>query len=313
MKALRSKRFLLVIVIVILIITCFLPIPVSQTSEVTIHAQFQKTLDQVSSLQRWKAWWPDTGGISVTGDTVFRTPETEYRLRSKQSLGLVLAQPARSVYHVLTVSPAGYDTVCTLQWKRLSYLRTAITDGIGSLFNNRSYTPGQLLQRVKESMEDPVKYYGFPIRVEPVEDTFILVKNSYATKATVQSRIRESYTSLHQYLDSIRYTGRAEKMFHVDSVSRDSVRVMAGLSLAKRIAVKPPFRLMTMPRAHIVVGDYEGDYKNIYRIHQAVSTYMKDHNIMPVAVVYEKMLSDPRTAQDSLHVRVKVYHPPMIP
>ena len=170
-----------------------------------------------------------------------------------------------------------------------------------------------MLQRVKESMEDPVKYYGFPIRVEPVEDTFILVKSSYAGKAMVQSRIGEIYTSLHQYLDSIHYTGRAEKMFHVDSLSRDSVQVMAGLSLEKRIAVKPPFRLMTMPRAHIVVGDYEGDYNNIYRIHQAVIAYMKDHNIMPVAIVYEKMLSDPHTAEDSLHVRVKVYHPPMIP
>lgn len=309
----RRKWFLLAILPLLLIIVFFLPIPVSQTSEVTIHASFQKTLEQVSVLSRWKFWWPDTAGVSVAGDTIFRTGDTEYRLRSKQTLGLVLAQPNQTVYHILTVIPTGSDTTCTLQWKKLSYLRTALPDKISSLFGDHAYAPVRLLQRVKESMEDPVKYYGFPIRVAPVEDSIVLVKNAYASKAALRHQLQESYASLQRYLDSVNYKGRAEKMFYVDSISADSVQVMAGISLAKWVDAKPPFRLMTMPPAHIVVGEYTGDYKNMYVVHQAVSSFMKDHNIMPAAVPYEKMLSDPRTAQDSTHVRMKVYYPPMIP
>lgn len=296
-----------------LIVVYFLPIPVSGTDELVIHAPYEKTWGQISSLQRWRAWWPDTAGVGVNGDTIFRTPTAAYQLRNKQTLQLVLAERDKPVYHLLTVIPQGNDTSCTLQWKKISYLRTAVSDKIGGLFGNHPYGPAQLLQRIKESMEDPVKYYGFPIGVVPVEDTFVLVKDGYAVKSGLQSRLQELYASLQQHLDSVGYTGRAEKMFHVDSLGGDSVQVMAGLSLTKPVAVKPPFRLMTMPKAHIVVGEYEGAYKNIFRIHQAMINYMKDHNIMPVAVAYEKMLREPRTAQDSEHVRMKVYYPPMIP
>lgn len=313
MKASARKGFLLIGIVVLLIVVYFLPIPVSQTDEVVIHAPFEKTWGQISSLQRWKGWWPDTAGIFIKGDTVFHSPAVEYQLRNKRALQLALVQQNQSVYHILTVIPEGNNTSCILQWKKISYLRTAVFDKIRALFGNLLYAPAQLLRQVKESMEDPVKYYGFPISVVPVEDTFVLVKGGYAVKAGLQSRLLELYTSLQQYLDSIRYTGRAEKMFHVDSLGGDSVQVMAGLSLAKPVKAVPPFRLMTMPRAHIVVGEYEGNYQEIYRVHQAMSNYMKDHNIMPVAMVYEKMLSEPRTAQDSLHVKVRVYHPPMIP
>lgn len=309
----RRKWILLAGIVGALIIIYFLPIPVTQTDSVAIQAPYEKTWGQISSLQQWRNWWPDTVGINIMGDTVFNTPRSSYYLRNKQTLHLVLEQPGIPVYHVLTVIPGASNTLCTLQWEKISYLRRAVSDKISALFGSNPYAPAQLLEQVKESMEDPVKYYGFPIRVEPVEDTFVLVKHGLATKATIPARVRELYGSLQQHLDSLHYTGRAEKMFHVDSLRGDTVEVMAGLSLAKPVEANAPFRLMTMPRAHIVVGEYEGNYRDIYRIHQAMVNYMKDHNIAPVAVVYEKMLSDPHTAQDSLRVRVKVYHPPMIP
>lgn len=309
----RKKWFVVTGLVVLLIIVYFLPIPIQQSAAVTIHAPYEKTLERITSLNRWKAWWPDSAGAGVKGDTVFYTPDAEYRLDRKEILGLVLTERNKSVYHLLTVTPANYDTTSTLQWKKVCYLRTAVSDKIRAFFGSRNYTVQELLQRIKENLEDPLKYYGFAIRIEPVEDTFVLVKNLYCTKANLNSSIQEMYSALQQYLDVVHYTGRAEKMLHVDSSGRDSVRVMAGFSIAKLLAVKLPLQMMTMPKAHIVTGDYEGNYRNIFQIHEAINAYMKDHNIGMVAVVYEKMLTDPHTAQDSMHVKVKVYHPSMLP
>ena len=297
-----------------MVIVFFLPIPVSHTTSVTIRAPFEKVLAQVSSLERWKRWWPEPSGVQVIGDTNFHTPRTEYRIDRKQSLGLVLTQDNKSVYHLLTVTPGAGDSSCTLDWKEIAYLRTAVTARIKSFFNRGdNYTPAALTQHIRESTEVPLKYYGFRITIEPVEDTLVLVQQIYCTKENVNRSIEQIYTTVQQYLDALHYTGRAERMFFVDSVRSDSVRVMAGFSITKRIPLKAPFQMMTMPKAHIVTGEYEGDYRNIGSIHAAMNEYMKDHNITPVAVVYEKLLTQPRTREDSMHVKARVYYPSFIP
>lgn len=313
MKVFRKKRMIGIGLVVLLIIVYFLPIPVSQSASVVVHGPYEKALERIITLNRWKTWWPDSANASVKGDTIFHTPETDYRLDRKEVLGLVLTERNKSVYNLVSVTPADYDTVCTLHWKKVSYLRTALSDKIRSFFNSRNYTMQELLQHIKENLEDPLKYYGFAISIEPIKDTFMLVKNIYCTKANLQNCIRNIYSLLRQHLDSVHYNDRVERMLYIDSAYRDSVMVMAGFSITKRVDAQPPLRMMTMPKAHIVVGDYEGDYKNIQLIHTAIKAYMKDHDIEPVAVEYEKMVSDPRTSQDSMHVKVRVYHPSLLP
>ncbi len=313
MKVHRTKRLLIAGVILLLIIVYFLPIPVTTTADITIRLPYAKTLEQVNHLEQWQYWWPDSERGEVIGDTLFRAGNTEYRLDSKELLSIVVTERNKSVYDVVTVIPATYDSVSTVQWKKLSYLKTAVNDCLAAVFGRHAYRPSELLQALKSRLEDPMKYYGFRISVEPIVDTFVLVKNTMVPKDSLQAGVVRTYTLLRRYLDSVHYTGRAERMMYVDSSHPDSVEVIAGYSITRFLEVKSPMRIMTMPKAHIVVGEYEGDYKNIGAIHKAIEAFMQDHRISAVAIEYEKMLSYPRTAKDSMHVRVKVYHPSYIP
>ena len=313
MKVRRKRIYFLIGFFLLSVLVYFLPIPVTQTARVTIRMPYLKTFEQISSLENWKRWWPDSTAVMVKGDTIFANGRTAYILNEKKMLSLVFKEDYRLVYHVLTVVPATYDSVSTVQWKKLSYLRTAVDDQLGGWFGRHKYSPDDLLQSLKKTLEDPVRYYGFPISVGPVEDTFVLVKSTFTTRSRLQESILNTYRFLHSYLDSVHYTGRAERMLYMDSSRADSVEVIAGFSITKLLNVQLPLRVMTMPKAHIVIGEYEGDYRNIGAIHRAIQNFMLDHRISAVAIEYEKMLSNPRTAQDSQHVRVKVYHPSYIP
>lgn len=299
--------------IALAVVIYFLPIPVTQSKSVVVHAHYDKVLGQINNLNAWKNWWPATGThIAVFHDTLLQIDGTMYTLKERQPLSIMISQNNRPLYHILSVVPSAADTLTTVSWKTLSYLRTAVNQTVSSLFVSQPYSPKNLLQRLKSHIEDPVKYYGFVIREERVEDTIILVTNTACTKAMIPGCLRKTFAALRQQLQEAHYQGRAVPMFHVDSTGEDSVHIMAGFSITQNIAVHKPYRMMSMPRAHIVAGYYDGDYANIGRLHDAILLYMKEKKIGMVAVPYEKILSDPQTATDSLRVKAKVYHPAML-
>ena len=299
--------------IVLAVVIYFLPIPVTQTKSVVVHAHYDKVLGQINNVNAWKNWWPATAGAATTvNDTSLQIHGITYTLKERQPLSIVVAQNNQRVYHVVSVLPSPADTLTTVSWKTLSYLRTAVNQMAASLFFIQPYSPKNLLQRLKSQIDDPVKYYGFVIREERVEDTIILVTNTACTKAMIPGCLRKTFATLQQQLQQAHYQGRAVPMFHVDSTGGDSVHIMAGFSISQNIIVHKPYRMMSMPRAHIVVGYYDGDYANIGRLHEAILLYMKEKKIGMVAVPYEKVLSNPQTATDSVRVKAKVYHPAML-
>jgi effector-binding domain-containing protein len=65
-----------------------------------------------------------------------------------------------------------------------------------------------------------------------------------------------------------------------------------------------------MPRmGRMLVGKFEGDYKNIKLLYNSVERYIADKHLKKVAMPYEKYLTDPHTPQDSLRMKVEVYFP----
>jgi effector-binding domain-containing protein len=298
--------------IILIAIVYFLPIPVSQSHTVSVDLSFDKLLYQVNDLKHWKAWWPDSTSQTI-GDTVFKTSSSTYVLKRKDPLRITLSQDNNSILNFISVEPNGDNSTAILRWKQVSYIKTAINQKFKLLIGKERHSIDELLKQIKDHVEDPVKYYGFNIRIEPVIDTFVLVKRQQCLKENIPSCLRELFASLQGQLDKAYYRGRAEKMFFVDSSRTDSIVIIAGISIERRLDILSPFEIKTMPKAHIVVGDYEGDYKHIDLIHKAMVRYMSDHHISAVAVPYEKINVIPQTRQDSLHVKVKVYYPPYLP
>ncbi|TDH29317.1 hypothetical protein EXU57_04435 [Segetibacter sp. 3557_3] len=297
--------------LIILVIIYFLPIPVSQTRSIIIEGSYEKVQYLLNDLHHWRIWWPDPAAIKSIDNTLLVTIQDRYVLQRKEALGLQLSNNKQGILHTISVHPLNEATTA-VSWQVNSSFRNLAGEKLGAFFGTRTSIQS-CLNSLKSHVEDPDKYYGYNIRVVPVEDTLIVVNRMACSKPAISSCLRALSGALQRALTTAGYTGKAEKMFYVDSSRNDTTFVMAGLSIEKRVLVRPPIEMMKMPKAHIVVGEYEGDYVHVGRIHQAMLRYMKDHNISQVAVPYEKFMVEPRNAMDSQHVKLKVYYPPYIP
>jgi hypothetical protein len=300
-------------IIALFILLYFLPITITQNSSLTVHASYDKIMTGLNAATAWKKWWPDSAHTTAVNDTLLQCGSNRFSLQQHTPLSVIITQNGQQAFHAVTVAPNSNNTASTLSWKKVRYLRTAVQETLKSWFGDASYSAATLVQSLKTYIEDPVKYYGFAIQVEPVSDTFILTQKQVCHKSEVPTVLKRTFAALKQQLMQQQYKGKAEPMFFVDSTYADSTFVMAGISIDKDMAAPAPFRMMDMPKAHIVTGHFEGAYKNIGQLHKAMDRYMQDNKISPVAVPYEKVLTPLTTAQDSQHVKVKAFHPSLLP
>jgi effector-binding domain-containing protein len=57
----------------------------------------------------------------------------------------------------------------------------------------------------------------------------------------------------------------------------------------------------------ILTGYYEGDYEGFKKLYAAMDRYVGDKGLKLIAVPYERYLTDPRSIQDSLHMKIGIY------
>lgn len=308
-----KRKIIAACIVALLVLLYFLPITITQNSSLTVHASYDKIMNELNTATAWERWWPDSAHTTAVNDTLLQSGSNQFSLQQHTPLGVIIAQNSKQAFHSVTVAPNSNNTAATLSWKKVRYLRTAVQEALKIWFGGASYSAATLAQGLKRHIEDPLQYYGFAIQIEPVSDTFILTQRLTCHKSEVSAVLKKTFAALEQQLAQQQYRGKAEQMFFVDSTDADSTFVMAGISIEKDVAAPAPFRMMDMPKAHIVTGYFEGAYKNIGKLHQAMDRYMQDHKIAPVAVPYEKVLTPLATAQDSQHVKVKAFHPSLIP
>jgi effector-binding domain-containing protein len=78
----------------------------------------------------------------------------------------------------------------------------------------------------------------------------------------------------------------------------------------KRMKESDGIKYLRMPRVgRMLVGKYEGDYKNIRQLYHSMEKYLGDKHLKKAALPYEKYFTDPHSATDSLHMKIELYYP----
>jgi effector-binding domain-containing protein len=314
------RKILFIIFSLLVIVTGFLfwmPVRFEIKKEISVNEPVEYAGSTFTDLRQWKNWnvefrtldssrmrYSDrSSGVNASlrsGDNIYTITETN------PAYVLVRADHGGTEeYHFIQAVSDSLDKTTRVVWIRslplIGWLREKFFTG---------KEMDQSLKNLKYIIEDSLRLYEFPISIETVKDTLVVTKvASCANKDKIVS-LRHMYQNIFEYAKKKDVPLSNCRMANFSLSGRDSIRISAGIPTTKKGFSDQQISVLEMPsHGRMLVGHYEGPYSGLGRLYVAMERYLRDKRLLKVAMVYEKYLTDPKTAEDSLHMRIEIYFP----
>jgi effector-binding domain-containing protein len=284
--------------------------------QVTIRASIFNVANQITNLRNWNHWHPqlkgrDTASFNYSKQTNVVNSFLDfkgqtYTITNVNSQGIEFETKTDNDknYQSIAAYPDSFLTITNVTWTKKIHLITWFKEKF-----NQGSEMERGLKNLKEFMEDPRKFYGFHIEIQPVVDTLVITKKAIANKNNIPVSLQNLYKDLFHYLqeNNMSYGNRLAGFAN----STDStIEVMAGICVDTKIPAKTGIEYLEMPaQGRMLVGEYAGPYNKITSLYNAMNQYMEDKGLQKVAMIYEKYLSEPHTGEDSMNMKVRIYYP----
>jgi effector-binding domain-containing protein len=316
-----KKRTWILIVCLILVVTSFFlwaPITFSIKREIIIRAPIYNVAGKLTDLRNWKQWYP---ALKTTDSSSFIHSRSTTQINSFLQAGdhvytILNSSPAyilirdekkngNKEYHSLYTFPDSLGSATRVIWIKSVSPFIWLRDKFHSDENMRIG-----LTSLKKSLEDPSEFYGFPIAIGPVTDTIVATKTAIANEADKISTLHRLYSEIYQYLQKNNITAGNIRIANFSIGSPGQLKISAGIPVTKKGPEENGIAYLQMPRGgKMLVGKYEGPYSGLNKLYTAMEKYVTDKQLHKVALQYERYLTDPSSANDSLHMRIEIFYP----
>ncbi len=317
------KRRIVVIVFIFLLVSVgvlfFAPITFAIKKQITISASITAVADQITDLRNWPNWNEELKKENIPSlQNAAQINKTRSHLHYANVSYDLIRQSAAAVlvkvddngakkYHSIFILPDSNINFTTVFW--IENLSPA------SWIKEKIHSSGKIevnLNSLKNYMEDPRQYYGFNIILGKVEDSVVITEITTVAKNNKSKTLSALYQDIvsKANANNIRIDETNSRIAHFYQIGKDSLRIMAAISVDKRQNPKNDLDFLEMPpQGKMLYGYYEGAYNGIQKLYYAMNKYMDDKHLKLIAVPYEKYLSNPRSAEDSLHMKIKLCYP----
>ena len=156
-------------------------------------------------------------------------------------------------------------------------------------------------------METPNLYYGYLIEKRGVIDSLVMTEKIITLKKNQTSAIIKLYRDILEYasMNNFNVNASSPRMANYYEINKDSVQIMAGIPVDKKAPEKSNISYLEMPsHGKMLVGHYEGDYAGLKKLYHAMDKYLIDKHLHTIASPYEKYLTNPKSSDDSLHMKI---------
>jgi hypothetical protein len=204
---------------------------------------------------------------------------------------------------------AKHDTVDVSSIISLVY-RTSFFNqltGGGSLERNARAS----LDNLGEKIKDPAFLYGWPIRRITVEDTSFLTARKKVGPGELQKGRKELFDMLLQAARDRNAGYNGVRIFHPVKEA-DGWSLFAGVGVTKHFDTpeNEPIQYRMMPyKKNLLVVDYKGPYYNVEKINDAMKLYIDDHQMINMAIPFEKIMQEGYDFGDSTIVSLRISYP----
>lgn len=144
---------------------------------------------------------------------------------------------------------------------------------------------------LRSYLEDNARFYGFPIDVKPAADTLFLTKSENLPRQEVFSRLPQLFHDLDTFARGNGCRPGAKNISYT-MLGHDSLTLMAGITIDKMIKGDYLFNFRQLAGDQMLaVGTFKGLYRDRPRLYQTMEKYLSDHQLMRMALPYERYSS----------------------
>lgn len=303
--------FLLMLVAVVF----FLPVTLTARYEEKVALPINEISPQITNFRNWVKWYPglsakDSSQISFShADSVLTAGALELKKSnlSPAAVTLLVQQGSNVSYQSIQLFPDSFGFATRVNWAEqltpLNWIRYKWgTPGIS----------GAGIREFKKFADDPSRFFGFPIEIKTVPFTLVITKRRRVLKSGQIHCLEDLYADLFRFarMNKLLPDSSTIRISAFNSAGNDSVDVMAGVPVEKKSIPANGISYLEIPeKGKMLVGYYEGPYSGIRDLYIAMSKYVQLRTLTHIAAPFEKYLTQPKNAEDSLHMKIELYFP----
>lgn len=268
---------------------------IKNEKEIMVSKPILEVSPVLTDLKNWPFWFPEAG-------------KYQFHVISSNPAGVtVKAEQAniQSIY-IISVYPDSIPSNTHIKW-------TTLISGFDWLKQKLFFpadNPEARIGELKKYFESTKAFYGFDINMGKVEDSLVLTKGVMVKKTDLVTSLGQLFKELEDFAnrEHLRTNIDSCRMATFYDETEDSVHIAAGIPIASRVSPgQDGIRLLEMPaKGRMLIGAYEGPYKDISKLYGAMRKYTFDKKLIVIGAPYEKFLSSPR---DSLNMKIELHFP----
>jgi hypothetical protein len=205
---------------------------------------------------------------------------------------------------------ARHDTTDLTSIVMLVYHSTLLRQMMGG--NELEKNARKSLDRLSIMLNDVKAFYGYEIRKIEVEDTSFLTAKKIVGRDELQKGRKELFDMLIQTAKERNAGYNGVRIFHPVQQPDGSWSLFAGVGVTKHFDTpeSEPIQYRMMPyRKLLLIVDYEGPYYRVAEVNAAMKQYLDDHQMVNLAIPFEKIMQENDDFGDSSIVKLRVTYP----
>ena len=285
------------------------------TGDISIPYPIYDVATQFTDLRNWTNWHPGLRGrhprdLLFSGDpekvnsSVETTEGTRFTLTAVNSAGIVFKETTqgKTTYRSLIAYSDSMGRT-----SRVTGIRYAgAWEWLKEKMHPRNKISAELLG-LKQFMEDPLAYYGFPIGIIPVTDTLILTRQAIVPAGEINRQFRQSDSDLVAYTEVNKLTGKPYRYVSRKDAGHGMISIAVGIPVNKRAPEAKGMEFLEMPaQGRLLAGRTSGGSARIKALFASMEKYMKDKGLKRVADPLEKYEHLPVPDSTGLDVEVQI-------
>lgn len=278
-------------------------IPFNQQVAVKINSSYFNCYQEVFNTSGWESWYPDVKNKQSSVTLINSQDVFEFTIpggsvlvkkHGSSTLSIIKTAGKKDFNYTFTVVPNTnqLNTVIII-----SYRANIINYIIPSLQKKTLQETG--IYNFKSHMEDTKQFYGFDIESGFVSEKNFLVKSKTVPANAIYGQAVTMQTELYNFVSLKHFKQVGDLITQFIHKPGDSVQILVGIPLDKKIQGQNGFLYMYMPPSKVIVASYEGKYQQKKEVYSALEKYMSDKferpKIAPFEVYADRMPADSNT------------------
>ncbi len=313
----KKKIWIFAALVLLIIILFAAPFRFTLTKDIIISRPIYDVVNQFTDLHNWQNWQPDF--INKKDSTLYFSSNTTQvnsfiHTSNNHRFTLTATNPAGIVFKEENANKINYQSILAepdsmgksthIFWKK--YLTPL--DWIKEKFINTNINTE--LISLKQSLEDPIKFYGFDIQLKNVQDTLFITKKIIIPVAGINKNAQQIFNELKSYIQIHQLAARDYGYISYKKLNSTQIQLAVGIPVSKRINNINDYSFLELPaQGRLLVGKYEGQYSHINNLYEAMQRYIHDNNLQRVADPLEKYQNTSSPLTDTSFIKTEVYFP----